>query len=306
MQEYVHDPQVPGPAARAGDPGAPGVWRPAGLRAGFHAELGEHPSGLRHAGEQWAPSRFLVRPHSHPVWELYLQVTGVSRWQVDGQRFALAPGHLFGVAPRVAHQMAEESTGAHHFYFAALDLAPAFARQPALARRWRDLPRVLHRADAVTLGDPFQQLVEELTAYRAHRHEGLTLAVDRLVLSVSRLLAPGGTAPRLAAHPAVARVRALIERDYQHNWTLGELSGAVGLAPTYLAGLFARELGVPPHRYLNQCRVRRAAQLLRASDVPVTAIGIEVGFGSGQHFARVFRQVTGVSPREYRTRESHE
>lgn len=288
VQNFVHDLQVPG------------VSRPTGLRAGFHAEPGETASGLSHAGEQWAPAHFLIQRHSHPVWELYLQMRGVSRWSAGGRRFTLMPGHLFGVAPRVAHHMAEESAANHHFYFAGIDLVPVFDRHPALAQRWSGLPPVVHRADAAALADPFHQLVRELTARRAYPQDGLVLAVDRLALEAARVLEPGAATPELVVHPAVARVRALLDRGYERHWTLRELAGAVGLAPTYLAGLFVREIGVPPHRYLNECRVRRAAQLLRTSDLPMTAIGIEVGFGSGQHLARVFRQLTGTSPREYR------
>jgi AraC-like DNA-binding protein/mannose-6-phosphate isomerase-like protein (cupin superfamily) len=300
-QEFVRDLPVPG------------LFRPSGLRAGFHAEPADPGSGLRHAGEQWAPARFLVTRHTHPVWELYLQLDGITRWWANGRPFTLAPGHLWGVAPRVPHRMVEESAGNHHFCFAGIDLAPVFARQPAFAARWRDLPPAVHRADAAALAEPFGQVMRELTATRAHPRQGLVLAVDRLVLEVTRLLAPGGTAAELVLHPAVARARALIDHGYQRQWRLGELAGAVGLAPTYLAGLFARELGVPPHQYLRDRRVRHAMRLLRTTDLPVSAIGVEVGFGSGQHLARVFRQAVGASPREYRassrstsTREDHE
>jgi AraC-like DNA-binding protein len=283
---------------------APGVRRPTGLRAGFHAEPGHTGSGLHHAGDQWAPARLVIGPHAHPVWEFYLQCDGVTRWSVDGRRFTLAPGHLLGVAPGVAHQMDGQSPGNHHFCFAGIDLAPVLSRQPAFAARWRGLPPVVHRADAAALADPFGQLARELTAGRAHQEPGLALAVDRLVLEVTRLLEPGGATPWLAVHPAVARARALLDGDCRRGWRLAELADAVGLAPTYLAGLFVRETGVPPHRYLRERRITRAMRLLRASDLPVSVIGVEVGFGSGQHLARAFRQLTGVSPREYRANAS--
>jgi AraC-like DNA-binding protein len=276
------------------------ISRPPGLRAGFHAEPRVTASGLRHAGEQWARERFLIRGHTHPVWELYLQAHGVSRWAAVGQHFTLGPGHLLGIAPGVAHHMAEESAANHHFYYAGIDPGPPLARHPALAAPWRSLPRAVHRADGAGLADPFRQLIRELTAQRAHRAEGLSLAVDRLVLELARLLGPEGEVPELAVHPAVGRVRALLDREYARHWTLAELADRVGLAPTYLAGRFAREVGQPPHRYLTERRVEQAGQLLRTSDLSVTAIALEVGFGSGQHFARVYRRLTGASPRDHR------
>ncbi|MFD0577199.1 helix-turn-helix transcriptional regulator [Dactylosporangium darangshiense] len=70
--------------------------------------------------------------------------------------------------------------------------------------------------------------------------------------------------------------------------------------PGYLAALFVQEVGVSPHRYLTEHRIRLARHLLATGDLPVTAIGLAEGFGSGQHFARVFRRVTGESPSEHR------
>lgn len=287
MAEFVHDLQVP-------------LSRPVGIRAGFHAELEGAASGLTHAGEQWAPARFLIRPHTHPVWELYLQVHGVSRWAADGRRFTLGPGHLFGVAPRVGHHMVGEAAGNHHFYYAGVDPGPALARHPALAGSWSPLPPVLHRSDAAALAEPFQALIREVTTRRSYPDEGLALAADRLLLEVTRLLGAGGETADLAVHPAVAQVRDLLDRDYRRGWTLAELAAAVGLSPTYLAGLFARDVGQPPHRYLTERRLARARQLLRTSDLSTTAIALEVGLGSGQHLARLFRRHTGTTPSAYR------
>jgi AraC-like DNA-binding protein/mannose-6-phosphate isomerase-like protein (cupin superfamily) len=289
VPQFVHDLQVP-------------VSRPAGLRAGFHAYLTNSMSGLHHAGEQWAPARFLIKQHTHRVWELYLQLHGLSRWTAAGRHFTLAPGHLFAVAPGVVHHMAEQTASNHHFYFAAIDTTAVLTRHPAFAPRWQDLPPAMHQPDAQALADPFAQLVRELVAKRLYPDQGLCLAVDRLVLEVSRLLAPDESVPELPIHPAISQVRRLLDGDYARRWTLAELAGRVGLAPTYLAGLFTGEVGMPPHRYLNERRIERARQLLRTSDLSMTALSIEVGFGSAQHFARVFRQLSGCSPREYRRR----
>ena len=276
------------------------VYRPPWVRAGFHAELDTGDSGLVHAGEQWAPAHFLIPPHTHPVWEFYLQVHGDSRWLADGQPFTLRPGHLFGVSPGVRHHMADESSRHNHFCFAAIDLAPVLGRHPHLAEDWRDLPATVQRPRAHALAESFAQLSRELTAAHRHAVTGLSLAVDWLVLELTRHLRADRPSTVLAGHPAVATVRKLLEHDSARRWTLAELAAAVGLVPGYLAALFTRDVGMSPHRYLNEHRIRRARRLLATSDLPVTAIGIEVGFASGQHFARVFRQITGQTPGGYR------
>ena len=280
------------------------IVRPEGLRAGFNASRAGSASGLHQAGEQWASPRFMIQRHTHPVWELYLQVHGLSRWVADGERYTLAPGHLLAVGPGVVHHLAEQPAGNHHFSFAAVDVDVVLARHPALGPTWRAAPRVACRPDGQSLMEPFAQLVGELTVTRPHAEEGLCLAVDRLVVEATRIFSAQAPTHELAVHPAVHLVRDLLDRDCARHWTLAELAERARLAPTYLAALFARQVGMPPLRYLNERRIDRARQLLRTSDLPVTAISIELGFGSPQHFARVFRRATGCTPREYRNARS--
>jgi AraC-like DNA-binding protein len=101
-------------------------------------------------------------------------------------------------------------------------------------------------------------------------------------------------------HPAVRTVKRLLDQEFHERWTLRQLADRVGLAPAYLAELFANHLGQPPHRYLNERRIDRARQLLDSTDLTITAIAQTLGYSSSQHFARVFRQLTATTPTAYR------
>ena len=273
--------------------------RPAGLRAGFHADVADGDSGLVHAGEQWAPERFPIGAHQHAVWEFYLQLHGVTRWVAGDRIYPLRPGDLFAVPPRLRHRLSGRS-GSHHLYFAAIDLEPVRRRHPALPLDWPDA--VVHRPGG-TAATAFGQLVAELTARQEHPGTGLALAVDHLVLAIVRAMAPAPAA-RLVLHPAVTRVRHLLDQRFDERWTLGRLADEVGLAPSYLAELFAGQLGQPPHAYLTERRVERARYLLERTDLPVTSIALALGFSSSQHFARVFGQHTAMTPTACRRRAS--
>jgi len=284
VQATGHNPQV-------------SLYRPSGLRAGFHADGFAPSSGLLHAGEQWVPEQFLIEPHEHPVWEIYLQQHGTTHWVAGGESYALRPGHLFAVPPQVTHPLAGRS-GNHHFYFAAVDLDIVAERHPGLER-----PQAVVHREAGDVAYAFAQLVRELTTRYEYAETGLTLAVDHLVLAVSRSLAPTA-GPQLAMHPAVRTVKRLLDQEFHERWTLKELADRAGLAPAYLAELFTGELGQPPHRYLNERRIDRARQLLESSDVTITALALSLGFSSSQHFARVFRQLTGGTPTSVRSSRS--
>ncbi len=279
----------------------PTLIRPPDLRAGFAAEVNDLTgSGLVHAGEQWAPARFMIEEHTHAVWEWYLQMHGMTRWFADRQLWTIRPGDLFGVAPDTRHAMAETPGVNHHFYYAAFDPAPVLGRQVDLREAWPVRAKAVHLTDASGLIDPFAQLIKELTVSQNYLDVGLRLAIDRLLLELTRRLQQGQTNRAFGIHPAVHEVKTIIDREYSRGPSLAELAHSVGLAPSYLAGLFSSQMARSPHQYLTEQRVARAKQLLTATDLSITAIAGEVGFSSGQHLARVFRQLTSTTPRAYR------
>ena len=53
-------------------------------------------------------------------------------------------------------------------------------------------------------------------------------------------------------------------------------------------------------QWLNTCRLRRATQMLKDTELEISRIARDTGFATVQHFSRVFSNLTGVSPRKYR------
>ncbi len=66
---------------------------------------------------------------------------------------------------------------------------------------------------------------------------------------------------------------------------------------------FKEHAGIPPHRYHRQQVVNLAARMLDSTELKAAEIARTLGFCDEAYFSRVFKQVTGRSPREYRTRQ---
>lgn len=81
---------------------------------------------------------------------------------------------------------------------------------------------------------------------------------------------------------------------------LAQAGRAAGLSAFHFLRLFAKVVGVTPHQYLIQARLRRAAKLLAKADLPITEIAFEVGFGDLSNFVRSFHRAAGMSPRDFR------
>jgi transcriptional regulator GlxA family with amidase domain len=81
------------------------------------------------------------------------------------------------------------------------------------------------------------------------------------------------------------------------------LARVSGVSQAHFARSFRDAFGVPPHRYLLTRRIERAKTLLRDTGLPVTEVAFETGWNSLGTFGRVFRDITGESPGELRSRE---
>ena len=105
----------------------------------------------------------------------------------------------------------------------------------------------------------------------------------------------GGLPPR-----ALRRVREFIEAHLEQTISIQALATTAGLSMYHFARAFKQSEGMTPHDYLVQCRVRRARDLLAATDLPLSEIALAAGFADQSHCARRFREHVGVTPSSYR------
>lgn len=96
------------------------------------------------------------------------------------------------------------------------------------------------------------------------------------------------------------RVLAFISERLSRNLSLTDLAGEAGLSAAYFSQRFKSSTGTSPHQYLLRLRICRAKTLLKESEAPIIDIAAECGFQTQQHFARIFRRLTSLTPTEYR------
>ncbi|MDR1703162.1 MAG: helix-turn-helix domain-containing protein [Clostridiales bacterium] len=96
--------------------------------------------------------------------------------------------------------------------------------------------------------------------------------------------------------PALEHIR----QNYMGVITVGALAEICCLSETHFRRLFRFVMGMSPLAFINAARVRQACALLYTTDMPVQAVAEAVGLAAAASFNRSFKQITGVSPREYR------
>src|SRR5215470_14331589 len=100
------------------------------------------------------------------------------------------------------------------------------------------------------------------------------------------------------------RVLEYIEENLDGDLSLEAMAAEVDISPIYLARAFKAAVGQSPHRYVLGCRVERAKELLRNTELPVVDVALSSGFSSQSHLSYWFQRHVGVSPAAYRQHRS--
>lgn len=99
-------------------------------------------------------------------------------------------------------------------------------------------------------------------------------------------------------HKAVQAAKQFIDDTLDQQISLGDIAAAAGLPPFRLYRAFEKSMGMTPHAYQRQARVRLAIALIR-SKKPLGDIALETGFSDQAHLNRWFRRIMGVTPGAY-------
>lgn len=93
-----------------------------------------------------------------------------------------------------------------------------------------------------------------------------------------------------------------IQSHLAEDLTINSLSKKFHCSPTALKTSFRRSYGIPIHRCIAVCRLRRGAELLDTTALPIAQIASEVGYNSVSQFSAMFRRRYQISPAQYRSR----
>ena len=98
----------------------------------------------------------------------------------------------------------------------------------------------------------------------------------------------------------VEQICAYLAANYQQKFSLTDVAARFYLSPYYLSRLFRRVTGQSIVDYINGRRIEAAQRLLESTDLNISAVAEQTGFASAAHFRRVFREVMGTGPLQYR------
>lgn len=238
-------------------------------------------------------------PHAHDYYVLGIIEDGVQTFTHGYARHITTPGKLIVINPGEIHT----GEAAVRDGFAYRALYPSVALLQSCLEAFKSPPARLPQFSGGT--------VQDIHLYRwiQRLHQGSENPESPLALEEGfirffvELVRRHATltfdlpAYRLA-HQAIRQVRDYLEAHYAEPITLSDLSAQVYITPYHLARLFTKQVGIPPHKYLENVRIRHAEHLLN-SGMSIAEVAFATGFSGQSHFTRTFKRFIGTTPGEY-------
>lgn len=254
-----------------------------------------------------------VRWHYHPEYEIHLVVATSGKFYVGDFTGKFAPGQLIVTGPNLPQNWISDiapdelvSVRSLVIQFPESFIEDAYASMPEM-ETVRPLLERSHRGllfDAAT-SDAIRPLMLQLIEATGLRRMALfwnildllAAAPDPEVLASLSYELDLGKLTECGVNRAIAHLRENLTESVDEK----ELADLVGYSPSAFSRAFKRHTGSTLVRYKNQLRVDLACQmLLTRSDIKVSDICYEVGFGNLSNFNRHFLKLKGMSPSQFR------
>lgn len=90
------------------------------------------------------------------------------------------------------------------------------------------------------------------------------------------------------------------------NLNIDIIASQFGMGRTNFYRKVRELMGMSPNDYLRRCRMERAAEIIRTTNLPIADICAQVGIPDAQYFSRVFKSFFGTTPSAYREQKAEE
>jgi AraC family transcriptional regulator len=129
---------------------------------------------------------------------------------------------------------------------------------------------------------------------------GESISLALLAYLAGRYATPVSTCPGRLSLVQKRCLLDYIRSNLSSDITVVELARLVQMSPSHFARTFKASFGDAPYRFVMQERIDGAKGMLTGTQLSASQIAMAFGFASQSHFVKVFRQFTGVTPKQYK------
>lgn len=257
--------------------------------------------GLRIEHHRHGPN-FATATHKHPHHSLMYTVTGRGQCIIDGRSYSLEPNTAVLLQKHQDHQLVDEPGKPMVVFVVTFSSVIARANAQLLLGLRQRAVLSMGPHQAMRVRRTLRQALHEQDRQDKYCTQAMQQCLAAILLELGRCPSMEAAPPASSGDSSV-RVRQVLEHvadRYYEPQSLSRAASMAHLSQRQFRNVFRKLAGASFVEHVNRVRVGRAEDLLRAGQLPISAIAFEVGFEDLSTFYRAFRKGRGISPQTYR------
>ena len=247
-------------------------------------------------------------PHFHEDVEIVTVKTGKMAYSVNGQIITLEPGDtIFVNSNQIHYSIALEETTTTYVIFIAhpsiLNSSVAIelqALQPIINN-----PNLsyLHFRNLNENAKDLRRIMYSLPDLRRNPFQITKKFFDiwEIILTQGKSYGMIDESVETDVHSkAFKAMMYYIQQNYKDTVTLDDIAASGNISKSLCNKIFHKYVGDSPVNYLLNYRVRKVAEILRTTSLPLSEIAVLTGFNGTSYMSEMFKKIFEVSPRDYR------
>lgn len=258
----------------------------------------------------WYNNEYKSYPqHRHEALEICIPIENEYKYVVGNKSFSLEPGDILFIPPESLHEVVCENEGCRFIYMFAIDFLKELRDFSFLTDFFKE-PRLVNESSFPTVyGKIFQIFMQINDSYFQYENMVLEMPIYSRLMDILSLLVTVNPQfnPVLLEESKTKskyeKFKSLINHINAHfteDLSLEWAANYVGFSKYHFTRLFKEYTYVTFYDYLMHRRMQAAKVLLSDTNKTVTDIAFQAGFNNLTSFTRSFKNVTGVTPSEYR------
>jgi len=247
-------------------------------------------------GLEYCSPDYAIHRSSFPYFCIEYVVRGKGELKLGRHTHVLNAGQIFSYGPGIPHHINTEPNEPLVKYFVDFVGSQASTLLKSCHLAGGHLARVF---PAESLTPLYDELIQSGLHAGSKSTQLCTKLLECLALKAAARTAPL-TETESRAFSTYHRCRAHIEQHFLRLHTLEQVADECRVNSAYLCRLFHRYDHESPYQHLLRLKMNRAAMHLQQPGTLVKEAAMVVGFDDTFHFSRVFHNVLGMSPAEFR------
>jgi AraC-like DNA-binding protein len=254
------------------------------------------------------------RAHRHDYLEFSYVVEGRGAESINDVKHPMAPGTFTFVLPYQVHEIFTDPGQKLVLFNGAfsMDLLMEPGNDQGLSDLFHDasdLPAYVQFEgdEQLQMAALIEDMYKEYRGDERYRQTLLKARLKEILIRFDRHRFQHAGQQEAAASPSAKKashtvwpIIHYIHRNYQEDLALSDLAARFSMSVSRISEVIKQTTGQNFVHFLHDLRLRHACSLLVSTDMSVTEIALEVGYGSYKTFSRIFRESKGLVPKEYR------